>query len=244
MSEPVLSIDERPVSARQLVDLTRRNGQIHSILQELILDHFLKDTELNIEEQQQLLLEFKQKHILEQDEAYCAFLQQRMLDEPLLLRMLCRPHQVVNYREERWGPRANSLYLQRKERYDQIRYQRLEASNTDVMQEVYFRLKDGEESWESLARQMQPNNPSPTALIGPIAVGDVEPDILSSLREAGEGKLIQPQLIGSNTVVAELVEVIPSDFNEELRTLILKEAFEEWLSDECSRMLQKVRFEA
>ena len=72
----------------------------------------------------------------------------RHIDESLLIKILSRPLQVVQYREERWGPFAQSLYLQHKERFDMVTYQRLESSNADVMQEIYFRLKDGEESWD------------------------------------------------------------------------------------------------
>jgi len=42
--------------------------------------------------------------------------------------------------------------------------------------------------------------------------------------------------------VAQLEEVLPAELNEELRTTLIRDAFEEWLSEECSRMLQKVSF--
>ena len=36
-------------------------------------------------------------------------LQNRHIDESLLIKILSRPLQVVHYREERWGPFAQSL---------------------------------------------------------------------------------------------------------------------------------------
>ena len=242
MNEPLLLLDDQPVSADQLLSLLRRNGQLTAVLKEWILEEALKDIHLPEDEEAQLLAEFRTQQGLEEDEAFASFLGNRMLNPQLLLKTLSRPHKVVLYREERWGPRVNSLYLQRKERYDCIRYHRLEATNADVMQEVYFRLKDREESWESLARQIHPGDPAATGLIGPIAVNQVEPELLSQLRAAGEGKLLRPMQLGNATVVAQLEEVLPSEFNEELRARLLRESFEEWLAEECSRMLQKVRF--
>jgi hypothetical protein len=244
MSDPLLFVDDRPVASQDLLGLLRRNGQLTSLLQEWILEDCLKDVSIPADQQQQFLAEFRSQQGLESEEAYVAFLQQRMLNEDLVLQMLSRPHKVVGYREERWGPRANSLYLQRKDRYDRILYRRLQAGNADVMQEVYFRLKDGEENWESLARQINPSDPEATGLVGPVAVNQVEPELLNQLRAAGEGKLLRPLQIGGNTVVAQLEEVLPSEFNEELRTQLLRESFDEWLADECSRMLQKVTFPA
>ena len=244
MNEPLMMLDDRPISADQLLDLLRRNGQLKSLLQEWILEDALKDIHLPEQEEEQLLADFRHQQGLNDDEAFVSFLDSRMLTKPLLLRTLSRPHKVVLYREERWGPRVNSLYLQRKERYDCIRYHRLAATNADVMQEVYFRLKDREESWDSLARQLSPGDQSATGLIGPVAVSTIEPELLQQLRAAGEGKLLRPMQLGGATVVAQLEEVLPSEFNEELRTLLLRESFEEWLSEECSRMIQKVRFSA
>ena len=244
MSDTVVLLDDQPLSGRELLALTRRGGQLQALLRDWILDRVLAEVILPAKEQAQLLQDFRQQHKLESEESYVAFLQQRLLDEELLLAMICRPHQVVRYREERWGPRANSLYLQSKERYDKIRYRRLQASNADVMQEVYFRLKDREETWESLARQVNPGDPTATGMVGPIAVSEVEPALLSQLRQAGEGRLLRPLLLGGQTVVAQLEEVLPSEFNTELRTLLLRDAFDEWLGEECSRMLQKVNFPA
>ena len=244
MSDPLLLLDERPFTGEDLLALTRRNGQLQTLLRDWILDQVLVEIDIPAEEQNQLLKDFKDQHQLASEETYIAFLQQRLLDETLLLAMISRPQKVVRYREERWGPRANSLYLQHKERYDQIRYRRLQAANADVMQEVYFRLKDREETWESLARQVNPSDPAATGMVGPIAVSQVEPTLLSQLRQAGEGKLLRPIVLGGQTVVAQLEEVIPSEFNDELRTLLLRDAFDEWLGEECSRMLQKVNFPA
>ncbi len=242
MTEAIVFLDEKPVYNHEIVGILRRNGQLNGLLQEWVLERCLVDVKLDPIEEQKLLTEFRLQNKLEDEESYVAFLQQRQLNEDLLLQTLTRPHKVVMYREERWGPRANSLYLQSKERYDSIRYRRLEATDADVMQEVYFRLKSGEESWEALARQFNPGNPDATGLVGPVAVNQVEPELLEKLREAGEGKLLLPLQLGTNTVVAQLEEILPSEFNEELRTLLLRDAFDQWLAEECSRTINKLTF--
>jgi hypothetical protein len=242
MSDPLIQLDDHAITGADLLSLSRRGGQLQAMLREWVLEQALAEVELPQDLLDQLLQDFKQQQKLDSEEAYVAFLQQRLLDEELVLAMVSRPHKVVRYREERWGPRANSLYLQHKERYDRLRYRRLQATNADVMQEVYFRLKDREESWESLARQVNPSDPTATGMVGPVAASQVEAPLLSQLRQAGEGKLLRPLQLGPHTVVAQLEEVMPSEFNEELRTLLLRDAFDEWLGEECSRMIQKVSF--
>jgi hypothetical protein len=244
MSSPVLLLDDQPITADQLLGLLRRQGQIPSLVRELVLDQALATVELSPEEEEQHLQAFRSERQLESEEAFVGFLQASSLDEQLLRQMVTRPERVVRYREERWGPRANSLYLKHKERYDLVTYRRLQCGNADVMQEVFFRLKDREESWESLAQQFAGGDPNATGRVGPVPVGGLEESVLSALRQQGPGRVCRPISLGDQVVVAELEAFQPSEFNEELRTRILREEFETWLQEECSKMLNKVTYPA
>ena len=244
MSSPVLLLDDQPIKADQLLGLLRRQGQIPNLVRELVLDQALSTVELSPEEEEQHLQAFRSERQLESDEAFVGFLQASTLDEQLLRQMVTRPERVVRYREERWGPRANSLYLKHKERYDLVTYRRLQCSNADVMQEVFFRLKDREETWESLAQQFAGGDPNATGRVGPVPVGSLEESVLSALRQQGPGRVCRPVSLGDQVVVAELEAFQPSEFNEVLRNRILREAFETWLQEECSKMLNKVTYPA
>jgi len=242
MSDTALIAAGHPIGSAELIAVLRRSGQLPNVLREWLLDHSLAEVELDAGHDEQLLSDFRQTNGFEEEDAFQRFLQQRQLDEALLKQSLSRPHRVVRYREERWGPRANSLYLQNKDRYDRIVYRRLQSIDADVMQEVYFRLKDGEESWESLARQFHPTNPAAEGRLGPLPVADVEPALLEELRRAGLNKVIKPMQLGQDIVVAQLEELLPAEMNDELRQQLLRDAFDEWLADECSKMLNKLEF--
>lgn len=244
MSSPVLLLDDQPITADQLLGLLRRQGQIASLVRELVLDQALATVELSPEVEEQHLQAFRSERQLDSEEAFVGFLQASSLDEQLLRQMVTRPERVVRYREERWGPRANSLYLKHKERYDLVTYRRLQCGNADVMQEVFFRLKDREESWQSLAQQFAGGDPHATGRVGPVPVGSLEEPVLSALKQHGPGRVCRPISLGDQVVVAELEAFQPSEFNEELRTRILREEFETWLQEECSKMLNKVTYPA
>lgn len=242
MSETVLIADGQAISGEELVNVVRRSGQLANLLREWVLDKALVEVSLEEGEKNRLLSEFRQNNGLEGADAFSSFLQQSHLNEELLRQSLSRPLKVMRYREERWGPRANSLYLQHKDRYDRISYRRLQSIDADVMQEVYFRLKDAEETWESLSRQFYPGDPLANGLKGPMPVADVEPELLDELRRAGPNKLLKPLQIGQDMVVAQLVDLLPAEFNDELRSQLLRDAFDAWVAEECSRMLSKLEF--
>lgn len=237
-----LWIDDTPVSSEEVMGLLRRQGAVPRLIQEWVLDRTLAETPLETEFQEQLLSDYRNSNDLTSDEAYQAHLQQRHIDEAMLLKMLSRPHQVVRYREERWGPFAQSLYLQHKERFDTVTYDRLQASDPDVMQEIYFRLKDGEESWDGLARQFPGAGPDASARRGPVPVAEVEAPVLEVLRQSEPGRVARPLQLGDQVIVVALDKFQPSTFDDALRTVLLRQAFEDWLTQECSRMQHKIRF--
>lgn len=236
-----LWIDDKPVPISEVLEVLCLTKQIPALIRELALNHALADVHLPQEREDELLSKFRRAQQLDSEESFLDFLQKNHLNETWLRRSLSRPERVVRFREERWGPRANSLYLKHKDRYDLITYRRLQSNNADVMQEVYFRLKDREETWESLARQFPGAKPAANAQVGPIPVNKVEPVLLDMLRKTGPGIIIRPLRIGNNTVVAELEQLEASRFDNELRTQILRDEFETWLEEEYAKMLNQLR---
>ncbi|MDA7433320.1 hypothetical protein N8501_01480 [Synechococcus sp. AH-601-N10] len=237
-----LWLDEKPISGADVLNVLRIQGKISALVHELILNEAVSETKLDTHFQEELLNNFRNERNLESDEAFQDFLSKNHLTKALLLSMLSRPHKIVQYREERWGPRANSLYLKHKDRYDMVTYRRLQSSNADVMQEVFFRLKDQEDSWETMARQFPGAKPDSDARIGPIAVTQLEPAILEALRRSTPGTVLRPIRVQDQVIVVQLETFEASLFNEDLRTRILRDEFDAWLKDECSKMMSKLRY--
>ncbi len=234
---PALLMDGVPFNSSAIMDVLRLNRHMPMIVKELLLNHTLKDIKLEEEFECKLLNDFRIENNLASDESFISFLSSNYLNEALLKQDLYRPYRVVRYREERWGPRANSLYLENKDRYDLITYRRLQSTNPDVMQEVFFRLKDKEESWESMASQFPGAPPNANAQHGPLPVSKVEAPLLEVLRKAGPGNVARPIQINNQIVVSELESLQPCRFDDELRSLILREEFDKWLEEECKKML-------
>ena len=244
-TDAALWLDDQPVSTAEVMAVLRRENKLPELVRHLVLDRSLSQATLTPEHEATLVRDFRQLQKLESDEAFADFLQKNYITEQLLQQTLSRPHRVVQFREERWGPRAKSLYLKHKDRYDRIHYRRLQSGNTDVMQEVFFRLKDKEDSWETIARQFPGAPANADARQKGIPAAQIEASLLAALRKAGPGVVIRPlRLNASTVVVAELESIEASRFDDELRTLIMRDEFDNWLQEECSKMLNKLQVPA
>ena len=238
MSE--LLIDGLDVSYSEVIGFLRINGQIPALVRNLILDHHLTDIHLDTDLENRLLNEFLEKNNLTNEESFLDYLTSKCLNNSLLKKIITRPERIVRFREERWGSRVKSLYLQHKDKYDLVTYRILQSINCDLMQEVFFRIKDGEENWQSLSRQFHPNDPNADGRIGPVPVSSIEPELLEALRQAGERRVLGPLPLGKYMVVAELESFQASQFDDQLRRRILQQELDTWLDGECAKMLKKI----
>ena len=244
-ADAALWLDDQPVSTEEVMAVLRKERKLPELVKSLILDRNLNQVTLAAGFEEELVRDFRLQQKLESDEAFSDFLQKNHITVALLQQTLSLRRRMVQYREERWGPRANSLYLKHKDRYDRISYRRLQTSNADLMQEVFFRLKDKEDSWETLARQFPGAPADADALQRAIPAAQIEAPLLEAMRKAGPGVVTRPlRLNPSTVVVAELEHIEASRFDDELRELILREEFDSWLEEECIRMLKKLKVPA
>ena len=230
MNENNVLIDGKEINPAEIVNILRKKRKLTEIISEYLLDKILEEVKLSQEDRAKLLEDFKIENDLINRDSYNEFLDKQYLNEELLLDILERPSKVATYREDRWGPRAQSMYLSKKENYDLIKYNRLQSDNPDVMQEVYFRLKDGEETWENMIKQFKSIDPKNNGIIGPIPLKNVEKELVKSMKESGVNKITRPINIGSSYIIVMLDSMQTKKFDERLREKILKDKFEEWHS--------------
>ena len=237
MGDHLITIDD-------IINTIIKNQGLPTLIRNLIIEKAIEDINIPKEKIQELISEMKENQNLQNTEEYMNFLNQQNLSEELLIEMLCRPHKIVHFREETWGPRINSIYLNKKENYDLVTYRRLESNNADIMQEVYFRLKDKEETWESIARQFPGASKDANAIVDSVSVKSVEKPLLQALRNAKKGVPIQPIRVDeSSVVVAEIIEFHATRLDDELKAKILGEEFESWLQQECTNMIKNISFQ-
>ena len=118
-------------------------------MREKVIDDIISHVELDRPTKEYLFRNFRDENNLNDDTDLEKFYKSRFIDQNLLEEMLFRPNKIIKYREERWGPALESLYLKYKEDYDLITFNSLESVDFDGMQEIYFRIKDDNASWDS-----------------------------------------------------------------------------------------------
>ena len=100
----------------------------------------------------------------------------------------------------------------------------------NLKQEVYYRLKDNEETWESIISQFPKIN-GKNGILKDVEVSSIEEELLSQMRKSGKGVVNFPIGINGQIVITELIETKSKELDEDLKTKILNEEFKAWLEE-------------
>lgn len=239
--EPAFWLDDQPIQAKEIIDILRSESGFTNLVKSIILNQTLSSIKLGIDTEKALVDDFRKKRGLEEKDKFESFLKDNNLNDSLLRKMVIKPTKIVKYREERWGPRVNSLYLKHKDLYDRITYKRIETNDGDVMQELFFRLKEKEDTWDNIARQLPGAEPNQNATQTLIPANKIEPMLLELLRKSKPNEVTKPICLNENNfVVASLINIETRKLDETLRVEILQKELNDWLEAETQKQIKKV----
>ena len=153
--EATILLGEIELTSTDIIEIIRIKEMMPIIAREKIEHEKLKSIQIPMETLRDEISEFRDKEDLKREEDYLNYLRKRGITVDLHEKEILKKLKIEKFKEERWGNRFNSLYLKNKDQFDQYTYKFLGLENGNAMKEVYFRLKDGEETWETMAEQFK-----------------------------------------------------------------------------------------
>ncbi|WNZ22540.1 peptidylprolyl isomerase [Leptolyngbya sp. NK1-12] len=226
----MLTLCQPDVQAMTITEMLARLKQyqlLPQFQQELIIDAAIAEIDCTPDEiaaaHQQLIAKYQ----LTSDAAKDQFCQQRGLtaeDLDALLTRLCR---IEKFKQQTWGHKLESYFLQRKPTLDRVIYSILQVEDADLAQELYFRLQDDEQSFAELARHYAPETAN--SLVGPVELGAIHPDLAYLLSLSYPGQLWHPIPIGETLVILRLEQLLPARLDQAMRQRLLQELFDQWV---------------
>ena len=105
-----------------------------------------------------------------------------------------------------------------------------------MAQELYFRIKAGEQSFADCAKEYSLGQEAQTGgLIGPVPISQPHPVIAQGLAISQPGQLWTPIKLESWYVIVRLEKLVPTQLDDAMRSTLLNHLFEQWLSEEMSK---------
>jgi parvulin-like peptidyl-prolyl isomerase len=129
--------------------------------------------------------------------------------------------------------KVESYFLKRKGQLDKVIYSLIRTKDIGMAQEFYFRLLEGEQNFEDLARRYSEGAEAQTGgLIGPVEISTPHPVIGKLLATHPPGQICPPIKLDQWFVIVRPDKYIPCQLDEPMRQKLINEMFQTWLQGE------------
>ncbi|MDX2256464.1 MAG: peptidylprolyl isomerase [Pseudanabaenaceae cyanobacterium bins.39] len=233
-----IEINGGKFQAETLVTKFVSYGMLPQLVREMTLDRCVEGITLTAEEQKIAYQQAYQQLGLDSDEKLQAWLKQQGMTADQLESRAERSLKLVKFKHSQWGAKINATFLERKQKLDRLIYSLICTKDFCVAQELYFRIKEGEQTFEELAKQYSQGPESQTGgLIGPIEAGSIHPDLAKILISSDVGQIHTPTVIGDWIVLVRLEKLLPASLDEAMQQRLIDENFSKWLEDSVSQQM-------
>ena len=149
-----------------------------------------------------------------------------------------------SFMRERFAPKAEARFLERKNELDQVVYSLLRIENSFLARELYLQIESGESSFADLAKRYAEGPERNTnGIVGPVSLTQAHPTLVEKLRVAQPGVLLEPFRISDWWLVVRLERYEPATFTDEVSDQMCLEMFDAWIDEETATSMSQLESE-
>jgi parvulin-like peptidyl-prolyl isomerase len=231
-----LKVGEQIVTKEDLFPLLAQYQMLPQLAREILVDRTISSIDCTEEEINIARQQFYQQNHIDTEEKVEAFLKQKGLSREQLEATIARSVKLDKFKQDNWGDRVDSHFIQRKPQLDQVLYSLIRNQNTGIIQELYFRLQEKEASFSDLAKEYSQGAETQTGgLIGPVELSSPHPKIAQILSVSQPGQIWPPIRVGEWFVIVRLEKFITAQLDAAMRQRMLDEMFQSWLREQMQK---------
>jgi parvulin-like peptidyl-prolyl isomerase len=221
----------------EVIGLLQRYQLMPQLLRGLVSDRAIAPYSLTEDERSQLIPQFYEQNKIENPEQRSQWLKANDLTEPQLLELLERPVLLEKFKQETFGHRVESYFMTRKPALDRVLYSLIRTKDQGVAQELYFRVKEGEQPFSEIARQYSQGAEANTGgLVGPAPLTMPHPAIAKALQVSQPGQVWPPTRLDDWFIILRLEKFYPAQLDATVRRQLVDELFEVWMREELQKI--------
>ncbi len=227
----VLEIDNQVYTAEDLVPLLTQYQMLPKLAQEILIDKAIAEIKCSEEENNLTYNQFCQQNQLNSEEQVREWLDKQGISRDQLQNLITKRLRIDRYKQETWNDQVDAHFIKRKSQLDRVVYSLIRVEKPEIAQELYFRIKDDENTFSALAMEYSQGSEAQTGgLIGPVEINAPHPKIAQILATCQPGQLVPPTRVGEWIVIVRLENYLSAKLDEPMRQRMLDELFNRWLN--------------
>ena len=223
------------------LNILRRYGFLHSLVRRQLIEELTAGLTISEEMMQKALTNHCQENLIKDEPALYNWLSSHCINKKELLEQLSLPLKVSRLALDKFGIKAESQFLKRKENLDLITYSLLRVEDSGMAHEFYLQLEANEANFEMLAKEhSQGAERQSNGKVGPCSLVKAHPQLQKVLKTATPGIVQEPILIEQWWVVTRLEQRHEACFDDAMRQRMSSELFQDWLTNEIKAVVKSL----
>jgi parvulin-like peptidyl-prolyl isomerase len=241
MPTQTLQIGNGDMQVKDVMSFLSRYQLMPQLLRGMIIDKAIASFGCTKDEVKSAILRFEIQYQLTSDSTKKDWLSSHCLTEKEMEELAIRSLLIEKFQVAQWGNKLEPYFLKRKSHLDRVIYSIIKISDPGLVQELYFRILEGEESFTEIARQYSQGKEADTrGLLGPLALGKVHPAIRQLLCVSQPGQIWSPRKIDDSFCIIRLEKLLPAQLDEPMRKKLLSELFEDWVQAQIKSQIKQL----
>lgn len=217
---------------REQVEFLAQHRMIKPLLRQMVIAELVAQVPVDADAVSRALAAFKQKQGLGTQEQLASFLRLNLLCQQDLEQQLIQPLRLQGYIREKYLPKSEARFLERKIQLDRVVYSLLRLEDHGLSRELYLRINEGESDFAELAARYSEGPERTTrGVVGPVPLMQAHPVLAERLRTSTPGVLIEPFRVDRWWLVVRLETYSPAVFDDNTALQMARELFEEFVVD-------------
>lgn len=234
----VLKVEGKAFTSEEIATLLAQYQMLPKLAQELIIDREIQDIVYKEEELAISRQQLNQQYQIADEEQLQLWLTQHGMTAEQFEALAIKRLKLDKYKKENYDNKVEAHFLKRKSQLDKVVYSLIRTDKAELAQELYFRIQEGENTFQELAMEYSEGSEAQTGgLIGPVEVNAPHPRIAQVLSTCKPGQLVPPTRVGEWIVIIRLENFISAQLDDPMRQRMIDEMFRQWLNEQVNKQV-------
>lgn len=221
--------------------LLQNHNLLRPLVEQMVMSAAIAGIAVSAEELDAARLDLLEQQGFESLDDWPQLLENVDRSEPEIVAQLKRLVRRQSFMRERFGPKAEARFLERKNELDQVVYSLLRLRNSFLARELYLQIDSNESNFADLAKRYAEGPERNTnGIVGPVSLTQAHPTLVEKLRVAQPGVLLEPFQISEWWLVVRLERYSPATFTDEVSDQMCREMLNAWIAEETTSTLSRL----
>ena len=246
-----LRVDQQSITLGKALDYLQSSGQLGSFVGE-ILRQYILERELKARQEEkvdpttleQTINNFRQENQLLEPEKFEQWLTGEGIDFETFSKQIVEAIQFQQLIAEVSEPKLQEYFIDRKLFLDRVVLSRLVVEEQELAEELKCQVLEEGAKFEQLVQEYSlTGDRIVNGMMGAVSRGKLPDALRAAIDSASPGDLVGPIEIQQRWCLLSLEQILPASLaDEQLKKVLQKEIFEDWLAEQMQKMQIQMQF--